>query len=120
MDAMTKREARRYQLQSQMHADDAVCLRDTWFTIFSDPIDLADAVASQKAAAYFSHKARVAMGIEEDRAPDDGLSEAARALRRQADNMAFVINHVTLPAQWLEKFMRELEEDRATIESVMK
>lgn len=37
------------------------------------------------------------------------------ALSRQADNMAFIINHVTLPEQWRDKFMRELDEDRAAI-----
>lgn len=31
---------------------------------------------------------------------------------RQTENMAFILNHATLPEQWYEKFRRELEEDR--------
>lgn len=57
---------------------------------------------------------------------DDALSSAnARAkaaeegLRRQADNMAFVLNHVELHA-WHEKFERELAEDRATLATMEK
>lgn len=38
------------------------------------------------------------------------------ALERQGDNMAFVINHATLPGQWLIKFEAELLEDRAALE----
>lgn len=41
--------------------------------------------------------------------------ELLEALKRQTDNMAFVINHVGLPDQWREKFTRELDEDRAAI-----
>jgi hypothetical protein len=29
--------------------------------------------------------------------------------------MAFIVSHVTIPAQWLEKFGRELAEDRAAL-----
>ena len=37
------------------------------------------------------------------------------ALRRQADNMAFVLNHATLPDLWYEKFCDELAIDRAAL-----
>jgi hypothetical protein len=37
------------------------------------------------------------------------------ALRRQSDNMAFVINHHSMHGSWYEKFQRELEEDRAAL-----
>lgn len=41
-----------------------------------------------------------------------------KALERQGDNMAFVINHVTIPNQWMEKFMRELDEDRTALDAI--
>lgn len=40
--------------------------------------------------------------------------ELEGALRRQADNMAFVVNHASLYA-WHDKFVAELEEDRALL-----
>lgn len=39
----------------------------------------------------------------------------AEAMDRQGDNMAFVINNVSLPEQWRDKFMMELEQDRAQL-----
>ncbi len=42
-------------------------------------------------------------------------SVAAKAFHRQADNMAFIINHMGMPDQWREKFMRELGEDRSAL-----
>lgn len=42
----------------------------------------------------------------------DALEEA---MDRQGDNMAFVINNVSLPEQWRDKFMMELEQDRAQL-----
>jgi hypothetical protein len=44
----------------------------------------------------------------------DTITALDAALRRQADNMAFVINHATLYA-WADKFSRELEEDRLAL-----
>lgn len=43
------------------------------------------------------------------------LRAAEGALRRQADNMAFVLNHASLPEGWYDKFTRELAEDRAAL-----
>lgn len=43
------------------------------------------------------------------------LENAREAFGRQADNMAFVINHMDLPPQWYEKFTKELEEDREAL-----
>ncbi|CCM77088.1 hypothetical protein [Rhizobium mesoamericanum] len=37
------------------------------------------------------------------------------ALKRQADNMAFVLNHMTMPDSHYERFMEELELVRAAI-----
>ena len=37
------------------------------------------------------------------------------ALTRQGDNMAFVVNHFTLPDAYYDKFIRELGEDRAAL-----
>jgi hypothetical protein len=37
------------------------------------------------------------------------------ALIRQSDNMAFVINHISMHDGWYEKFQRELEEDRVVL-----
>ena len=38
------------------------------------------------------------------------------ALERQGDNLAFVLNRVSLPEAWFEKFDRELQEDRKALE----
>ncbi|MEI6644080.1 MAG: hypothetical protein WCL10_18825 [Novosphingobium sp.] len=38
------------------------------------------------------------------------------ALTRQADNMAFVLNHFDVFGQWYFKFRTELEEDRAALQ----
>lgn len=46
------------------------------------------------------------------------IAKLREALNRQGDNMAFVINNVSLPDQWRDKFMRELDEDRAALEGV--
>lgn len=43
------------------------------------------------------------------------LDRLQEALKRQSDNMAFVINHISMPEHWYEKFQRELEEDRAAL-----
>jgi hypothetical protein len=40
------------------------------------------------------------------------LSAVTEAFRRQAANMAFVINHIQLPDAWYKKFTEELEQDR--------
>jgi hypothetical protein len=45
-------------------------------------------------------------------------AEVARlrdGLERQGDNMAFVLNHASLPEQWDAKFTLELAEDRAAL-----
>lgn len=56
-----------------------------------------------------AYEARIT-SLEEER---DRLREA---LSRQGDNMSFLLNRVTLPDKWLEKFNCELEEDRAALE----
>lgn len=38
----------------------------------------------------------------------------AKALDRQCDNMAFIVNHVSLHA-WYDKFKNELEQDRPAL-----
>ena len=48
-------------------------------------------------------------------ANSDKLDRVTAALKRQADNMAFVLNHASLPEQWADKFAAELEADRAAI-----
>lgn len=45
----------------------------------------------------------------------DDLARLREALDRQCDNMAFVLNRVTLPDQWYCKFSNELEADRGLI-----
>lgn len=42
------------------------------------------------------------------------IERLTKALTRQCDNMAFVVNHVTLH-RWYDKFKDELEEDRAAL-----
>lgn len=53
------------------------------------------------------------------RAPQSQSSERdlARALERQCDNMAFLLNHTSLSDAWFLKFDRELKEDRAFLAS---
>lgn len=46
----------------------------------------------------------------------DRIEELEKALERQCDNIAFVINHVTLPDSWHEKFQCELEIARAALD----
>ena len=43
------------------------------------------------------------------------VAELEAALNRQGDNMAFIVNYVSIPDSWYEKFRRELEEDRAAL-----
>ena len=46
---------------------------------------------------------------------DRALERMRDALNRQCDNMAFIVNHVTLPEQWRDKFAVELEQDRRAL-----
>jgi hypothetical protein len=55
--------------------------------------------------------------LDEAEAREDRLREA---LDRQCDNMAFVLNHHSLPDLWNDKFARELVEDRTTIQPKVK
>lgn len=43
------------------------------------------------------------------------IARLEAALIRQGDNMAFVLNHMTMPDGYYGKFIRELEEDRAAL-----
>ena len=47
--------------------------------------------------------------------PPEVVEQMREALNRQGDNMAFLLNHVTLPNAWYEKFTRELKQDRAVL-----
>lgn len=47
------------------------------------------------------------------------MEALVEALNRQGDNMAFIINHATLPDQWMDKFSRELAEDRAALTAAL-
>jgi len=40
------------------------------------------------------------------------VEDLIEALDRQCDNMAFVLNHMSVPGQWNDKFTEELEADR--------
>lgn len=44
------------------------------------------------------------------------LEECRKALERQGDNMAFILNRVELPEAWFAKFDAELAEDRALLQ----
>jgi hypothetical protein len=63
-------------------------------------------------------RALVAKPLYSRRQLQERIAELERALERQGDNMAFVINHVTIPDQWYEKFRRELDEDRAALDAI--
>jgi hypothetical protein len=43
------------------------------------------------------------------------MTKVDAALARQCGNMAFILNHVWLPAGWYEKFSKELTEDWAAL-----
>lgn len=43
------------------------------------------------------------------------LETLRAALDRQCDSMAFILNHMSIPVAYYEKFTRELEEDRAAL-----
>lgn len=45
----------------------------------------------------------------------DALEAMRDAFERQTENMAFVLNNVTMPDQWYEKLTAELAADRAAI-----
>jgi hypothetical protein len=45
--------------------------------------------------------------------------EVVQALERQCANMAFILNHVSVPGQWYAKFKRELEVDRDGIAAIV-
>ncbi len=46
-------------------------------------------------------------------ASPEAVAALIEALDRQCDNIAFILNHMKIPEQWLEKFNKELIEDRA-------
>ncbi len=50
------------------------------------------------------------------KAAEDRVAKLEKELERQCDTIAFVINHVTLPDSWYEKFQCELENARAALE----
>lgn len=52
------------------------------------------------------------------REKDKTIEALKKALDRQADNMAFILNHVQLSDQWWHKFNNELAEDRTALASV--
>ena len=70
--------------------------------------------AHASAQADYEARIRSALTPAPDLASENERLRAA--LNRQGDNMAFVINHATLPEQWMTKFMAELAEDRAALE----
>lgn len=45
----------------------------------------------------------------------DLIDALVEALERQTDNMAFLLNHASIPDQWAFKLNTELEIDRATL-----
>ena len=47
----------------------------------------------------------------------DRIEQLDAALRRQGDNMAFILNHATLTDFWYAKLTRELEMDRSALET---
>jgi hypothetical protein len=48
----------------------------------------------------------------------DEIERLRKALERQGDNMAFVLNHHTMHDSWYEKFRHELDEDRAALDAI--
>jgi hypothetical protein len=70
---------------------------------------MADDVLAGKHDDLLDIRAR---GFRAGQAHTDGL---VAALTRQADNMALILNHFDVPAQWYDKFTQELADDRAAL-----
>ena len=93
-----------------------------------DPLEVwLDAVAAallvdrECLALDHNHSDKAAAIIAQHYAPLVAEVERLRkALSRQTDNMAFVLNRVSLPVQWYEKFDSELTQDRATLTKLEK
>lgn len=75
--------------------------------------DLADTEYTQDAARSLRKAADAIDALVKER---DALREA---LSRQADNMAFVLNHATLTDFWYNKLSRELHKDRAALTAAL-
>lgn len=58
--------------------------------------------------------AHLAIANQKEQALIDRIEALEASLSRQCDNMAFVVNHVTLHG-WHDKFRLELEADRTTL-----
>jgi len=70
-------------------------------------------LAAAQAAANADRAARVLAALD-----TEAIAALVEAFKRQSDNMAFVLNHMTMPNAHYEKFTRELEEDRAALARV--
>lgn len=94
---------------------------------FDEAADMLEALAAENAALRTRAETadmradNLSDKLELERALTDGAHRRATAaalraaLERQGDNMAFVLNHMSVPKAYYEKFLRELEEDRAAL-----
>lgn len=58
--------------------------------------------------------------IRQQAATDTQVSKLVSALTRQTENMAFVLNRVSLPEKWYAAFTTQLAEDRAALDGMGK
>lgn len=75
----------------------------------------ATADALKAAAVEFNKLTAIAVSDARRYATADALEAMREVFERQTENMAFVINNVTMPDQWYEKLTTELAADRAAI-----
>lgn len=54
-------------------------------------------------------------GADANHVTSNWAAQLVEALTRQGNNMSFILNHMTIPDQYYEKFTRELSEDRAAL-----
>ena len=76
--------------------------------------DLADYETSLETMTA-AHEAKVRELEAENAKLKHDIASYVEALTRQGNNMSFILNHMTIPDQYYEKFTRELSEDRAAL-----
>jgi hypothetical protein len=97
-------------------------LRNAGYTTLGDLLDVTKAQvlalphAGVKTWRELS-ELRECLAYDESESTGTRVAELEAALSRQAANMSFVLNRVSLPLQWFDLLSRELAEDRNILAS---
>lgn len=70
-------------------------------------------------AWYSNLRDKTRLQITRAEAAEAREAKLREALTRQADNMAFALNNVSIPEGWYDKFSRELAEDRTALSDLI-